>query len=303
VFQAEGLDPEKGPADWDLLRDVALRLTRRRDPGYERVGFLPLFGNSWLYLFGWLAGGEPVRFGQDGTKVRCVLNEPPWVQALEYLTATYRELGGQERLDAWLQEANGTGAQQAMLTGKLAMVINTDNWGGVNFGRYAPDLDFTIALPPAPKGRQPLTWSGIWNMVVLKQTKLPDEATEFIAFVTAVDGLRAWAHGALNDFRATSAVTGGYWYPAVATNRPGGAAIYELAKGQMSERGQKLRRFSQDALQTSKTRPVMPSGLEIWDAQANAATEALAGKGTPKALLDTYTEIANARLREVGVSF
>ena len=190
-----------------------------------------------------------------------------------------------------------------MLTGKLAMIVNTDNWGGSNLGRYAPDLDFAVALPPGPKGTSPLTWSGIWNMVVMKQTKLPDDATEFIAFVTAVDGLRAWAQGALADFRATSAISGGYWYPAVATNRAGGEAIYEIAKGQMPERGQALRRFSQEALQSSMTRPVMPAGLDVWEAQGSAAADALAGKGTPKALLDSYTQATNARLQELGVGF
>jgi multiple sugar transport system permease protein len=301
AFKTAGLDPEQAPRNWDDLKDFTLRLTRRQGGSYERVGFIPLFGNSWLYLFGWLNGAEPVQFSPDGTKVRCTLNDAKWVQALEYIVSIYTALGGKESLDAWLREAHGSGAQHALLTGRLAMMITTDTFGGT-FGQYAPDMDYGFALPPAPRGRQPLTWSGIWNMVVMKGSKLPDDATEFISFVTSVDGLRPWAEGALSNFRVRSGGAG-YWYPNVATNRRGGDAIYEVAKGQMPERGQRLRRFSQEALQSSRSRPIMPAGLEVWDAQRLAQEDAIAGKATPKAALDNYTQIVNARLQELGVYF
>ncbi len=301
VFKAEGLDPEKGPADWDELKQYTLRLTRRAGSGYERVGFIPLFGNSWLYLFGWLNGAEPVQFSSDGQKVRCILNDAKWVQALEYLVDLYKVIGGKDATDAWLKETNGSGAQQVLLQGKLAMEITTDTFGGT-LGAYAPDLDYGYSLPPAPKGKQPLTWSGIWNMVVMKDTKLPDQATEFIAFVTSADGMRAWAEGALADFRAKSGGAG-YWYPSVATNRRGGDAIFDVAKGQMPERGQKLRQFSQQALQHSRSRPIMPAGLEVWDAQDKATQDAIAGKASPQAALDDYTRQTNAKLQQLGFSF
>jgi ABC-type glycerol-3-phosphate transport system substrate-binding protein len=137
----------------------------------------------------------------------------------------------------------------------------------------------------------------------MKTTKLPDESVDFISFVTSVDGLKAWAQGALGDFRASSLVNGGYWYPAVSTNRPAGEAIFEIAKGQMPDRGQKLRRFSQEALQSSRIRPVMPAGLEVWNAQGSAADDVLAGKGSPKAILDNYTQLVNAQLQQLGIYF
>lgn len=302
AFLSAGMDPEKGPANWDELREYALRIHRPQGDSFERVGFIPLFGNSHLYHFGWLNGAESVQFSQDGTKARCTLNDGKWVQALEYMVGLYNAGGGKARLDAWLSEGHSTGAQHGMLTGKLGMMINTDNFGGT-FGRLAPEVDYGFTVPPAPRGKPPLTWSGIWNMVVMKDSKRPAEAIEFISFATSADGLRAWADGALNDFRARNAGAGGYWYPSVATNRRGGDAIFEVAKGQMPERGQKLRRLSQEMLSNSRSRPVMPAGLEVWDAQRLAASEAVEGKTNPKAALDNYTQVANARFQELGIYF
>ena len=51
------------PKNWDELRDYAKRLTTYRVPGdprsgIRRLGFAPNFGNSWLYMYAWQAGGE-----------------------------------------------------------------------------------------------------------------------------------------------------------------------------------------------------------------------------------------------------
>lgn len=300
VLRIEGYPPDKGPADWDALREYTVRMTRRQSTGYERVGFIPLFGNSWLYLFGWLNGAEPVQFSQDGTKVRCILNDAKWVQALDFMNGLYTAIGGKDAMDNWLKEANGTGSQQALLAGRVAMMIFTDTFGAT-IGKDAPTLNFGFSLPPAPKGKAALTWSGIWNMVVMKDAKRPDEAAEFISWVTAVDGVKAWAEGMLSSFRATGST--GYWYPNVSTNRRAGEAAFEVAKGQMPEPGQRLRKFSQDALQTSRSRPVMPAGLEVWDAQAAAQTAAFSGKQTPKAALDEQTQMVNARFADLGIGF
>ena len=58
IFAAEGLDHP--PRDWDELYEYAKKLTNyNKDKGYyERIGFAPQYGNSWLYLYGWLNGGK-----------------------------------------------------------------------------------------------------------------------------------------------------------------------------------------------------------------------------------------------------
>lgn len=302
TFKAEGIPPEKGPTTWDELKEYTVRLTRRSAGGFERVGYVPHYAgitNSHLYLYGWLNGAEPVQLSPDGKKQRCTLNDAKWVKALEYMADLFTVLGGKERIDAWRPEAHGSGAQHALLTGKLAMLISTDTFART-FGQYAPDLDYGYALPPAPRGKQALTWSGIWNVVVPTGAKRPEEGAEFAAFAAAVEGMRAWAEGTLQDFRARAAGAG-YWYPAVSTNRAGGEAIFAVARPQMPERGQQIYRFSLNALQTSRSRPVIPAGLEIWDAQTNATADVLAGKGTPAAVLDDYARRVNAKFQELGV--
>jgi multiple sugar transport system substrate-binding protein len=303
VFRAEGLNADRSPANWDELREYTRRLTRPKGDSYERIGFIPLFGNSWLYLFGWLNGAEPVQFSPDGTKQRCIIDDGKWVQALEYLVSLYDLIGGKQRSDAWLQEMNAPGAGHVWLAGKVPMMITTDTFGAT-IGKFAPTLDFGFTLPPAPQGKQPLTWSGIWNMVVMKDSKHPAQAVEFIAYVTAVEGLRAWAEGTLTGFRTDPATsTAGYWYPPVATNRRGGEAIFEVARDQMPEVGKRLYQFSSNALESSRHRPVMPAGLEVWDALAGATNDALAGKLSAKEALAQYAARVNAKFQELGVLF
>ena len=67
------------PATWEELETMAVKLTERDDQGrIRRIGFAPNFGNSWLYLYGWMNGAEYV--SADGRA--CTLNEPRVVGAL-----------------------------------------------------------------------------------------------------------------------------------------------------------------------------------------------------------------------------
>ena len=63
LFKRAGLVDENGqarpPRDWDELEEYAVKLTERDDKGKLKVvGFAPQYGNSWLYIYGWMTGGE-----------------------------------------------------------------------------------------------------------------------------------------------------------------------------------------------------------------------------------------------------
>ena len=46
---------DRPPENWDELKQYASAMTEREGKNfYNRVGFAPLWGNSWLYLYGWL---------------------------------------------------------------------------------------------------------------------------------------------------------------------------------------------------------------------------------------------------------
>jgi len=47
------------PRTWEELEEMAVAMTERDENGeIVSIGFIPNFGNSWLYLYGWQAGGE-----------------------------------------------------------------------------------------------------------------------------------------------------------------------------------------------------------------------------------------------------
>jgi multiple sugar transport system permease protein len=85
----------KPPRTWEELRQYATKLTVYRTPGDKRsgivrLGFAPNYGNSWLYLYSWQAGGEFM----NADRTRVTMNTPPNVRALQYMSEVYDELGG-----------------------------------------------------------------------------------------------------------------------------------------------------------------------------------------------------------------
>ena len=154
------------PRDWDELRDFAVRLTERDPKGnLQTVGFAPNYGNSWLYMYGWMAGGEFM--SADGR--RCTLNDPPIVEALRYMTELYDLQGGYRDVMAF-QSGFQSGELDPFLTGKVAMKID-GVWQMPFLAQFGRDVDWAVAPPPLPKreiarGRATVTWNGGWAYAI-----------------------------------------------------------------------------------------------------------------------------------------
>ena len=105
LLRQEGLvDPKtkqpQPPRTWEELRDYANRLTRYKragdkNSGIARLGFGPNFGNSWLYMYLFQAGGNTM--SPDRTKV--TLDSPPvarrcatWRMCMTILADTRRSI-------------------------------------------------------------------------------------------------------------------------------------------------------------------------------------------------------------------
>ena len=148
LFREAGLDPDKPPRTWDELKEFAKKLTRYAPDGsYERIGFIPNYGNSWLYLYSWQNGGEFL--SPDGRT--CTMNNPYSVEALQFMVEMYDMLGGVTKVDAF---ASGfeTNDLDPFLTGKVGMKVDGD-WILNNIARFGPDLDFGVAPAPVPRER------------------------------------------------------------------------------------------------------------------------------------------------------
>ena len=191
LLRQEGLVDEKGqprpPKTWEELRDYASRLTRYNRPGEKssgisRLGFGPNYGNSWLYMYAWQAGGEFM----NADLSHITLDSPPVVRALTYMTEIYDDLGGFKEVDAF-QSAFLKGELDPFLRGQVAMKID-GNWNLPQISDWKRDMDFSLSPAPIPQdrlaaGEKPITWSGGWALVVPKTARNKEGAWKLIQFL------------------------------------------------------------------------------------------------------------------------
>ncbi|MGC4031790.1 MAG: extracellular solute-binding protein [Tepidisphaeraceae bacterium] len=153
----------KPPTTWDELRDYAKKLTERDANGRLRtVGFAPNYGNSWLYLYGFL--NDAKFMSDDGTQ--CTLASPAAIDALTYMQQVYDDAGGYEAVMAF-QAGFQTDALDPFIQGKVAMKID-GNESLRQVAQYGRDVDFGIAPPPGRRrsrrtARSPGPAAGRWR--------------------------------------------------------------------------------------------------------------------------------------------
>src|SRR5579871_1766540 len=109
----------KPPQTWDELLDDTKKLTRTNPDGtFQQIGFIPNYGNSWLYIYSWENDGEFM--SPDGRT--CTMNAPNNVEALDYMVKVYDALGGVTKVSAF-QSGFQSQELDPFLTGKVAMKI------------------------------------------------------------------------------------------------------------------------------------------------------------------------------------
>lgn len=159
LFRKAGLDPDRPPRTWSELLEYAKKLTLRDQKGaIKQIGFIPNWGNSWLYLYSWQNGGEFM--SADGRT--CTMDSPQSIEALKYMVSIYDALGGAKQVDQF-QSGFQVEAMDPFVTGKVAMKIDVDQVS--NFvARFNPELDFGIAPAPVPDKRAAATADNVdWN--------------------------------------------------------------------------------------------------------------------------------------------
>ncbi len=189
AFRQAGLADEKGrpipPKNWEELRADATKLTRLNSDGtIARIGFMPNFGNSWLYMYALQAGGHLL--SPDGTQV--IMDSPAVVKALRFMTDIYDDLGGYTKVDSF-RTGFQTGVLDPFIKGQIGMKIDGD-WALKDIAQNDPGMDFAIYPAPLPqdqldKGLKPITWAGGFSLVIPSTAKEKEGAFKLMQFLSS----------------------------------------------------------------------------------------------------------------------
>ena len=287
MFRAAGLDPEKPPQTWKAFIDAAKKLTKRiPGGGYEHLGFIPIFGQGWLYLWSWQEDGEFM--SPDGR--RCTMNNPATLESLSTMVSWYDALGGVDAINAFSGGFAGN-EQDPFMTGKLAMKIDGD--GFVNsIARYHPEMDFAVCPVPVPSARlrhegrfanDPtwVTWSGGFAWAVPRGAAHPKESWAFIQWMTSPEanliGAKAQAAYARGKNRL--------FVPGLYANNKATEAVFSVYKADLPEKFLRAKTVAMDLLPFTKFRPVTFVGQRLWDEHVRAVDAATRHAKTPEAAL------------------
>lgn len=194
-LRAAGLDPERPPRTWSEVLKYSKVLTEKNPDGtLKRAGFMPNFGNSWLYMYAFQNNAEFM--SKDGRK--CTLDSPESEEALKFMVQGYDLLGGYEKARSF--ESGFLGKENdAFIIGKVAMKVDGD-WILASLARYGPQLDFGVGPAPVPDDRYNkvgrfknekdtfVTWMGGYCLAIPKGARNIEDGWKYIKFATSTEG-------------------------------------------------------------------------------------------------------------------
>lgn len=266
LFREAGLD--RPPRDWDEMVEFSKKLTKPANSSapLTQVGFVPTFGNTWLYLYGWQKGAT---FLDDAGDVK--VNQPATLAALEWMKRTL-DWYGVDRIKRF-EGGFGNDALNPFVIGKLAMVGDEVSLTSA-IRRYRPDLDYDVAPLPWPRDGVHATWSGGFSLVVPRGARNMEASWEFIKFMSGRDAQTSFG------VRASA-------LPAnrLATDVP----FYSSDP--------KWRVFVSE-MEYSHYRPLSVAGSAVWDAMLRARDFVTYGVKAPKQALDDAQGEIDRALRE-----
>ncbi len=286
------------PRSWEELEEMALAMTERDENGnLQRVGFIPNYGNTFLYMYGWMAGGEFM--SEDGLTI--TLNDTNILYALDYVTRLYDQLGGAQKVDAF-QSTFQRDALDPFIMGKVAMKID-GVWVMSSLARYGRDLNVGAAPPPLPqreidKGRQPLSWIGGWAYAIPSTAQEKQAAWELIRFLSSRRALEIMTRSENYTYLAQ----GRPYIPRQVANREFNQWLYDefiAANPALEQKFKDVMAVFNDMLEYSRCRPVTPVGQKLWNAQRYAMDDAINHERTPVEALDYHTAMTQRSLDEV----
>lgn len=291
ILSRAGFVDEKGeaqpPRTWDELKDYSVRLSEYEGDNLTRAGFIPNYGNSWLYLYGWQNGGE---FMTPDSR-QCTLNDPEIVEALQFMVDVYDAVGrgtpatpGAQQVDAFAQSFEGA-ERDPFYVGKVAMKID-GNWVLSSIAEYAPNLNYGVAPAPVPEGQEPITWSGGFAWAIPKGARDADLSFRFIEWMTSRE---AW----LLDSEVLSRYylsRGKPYVPNMTARRDVNQALFEAYVQGNRDLPPSVSgdyKLFMDLMDHSRFRPVCAVGQLLWDEHVRAWERATRHQMSPEEALTT----------------
>lgn len=180
MFKEAGLDPEKGPANWEEMQDYAIKLKKDGRQGLE----IPVTGFAyWMMQTFALQNGENL-MTQDGKKV--MFDTPENVEGLQYwvdLAAKHKAMP--EGVTDW------STVPSDFLEGKTAMMYHTT--GNLTNVKKNATFDFGVSFLPAKKQYGSPTGGG--NFYIFKDISPEKQqaAWEFVKFMTEPERAAQWS--------------------------------------------------------------------------------------------------------------
>jgi len=264
------------PATWEELYADTVKLTKYDSNGnFKQIGFIPNYGNSWLYLYSWQNGGEFM--SPDGRT--CTMANPRTVGALDFMVKVYDALHGASHVNAYTQTFQPN-ALDPFLTGQVAMKID-GNWVLDSIGRYAPaNFEFGVAPAPVPAARLAhrgifkgvpdyITWSGGFSYAMPIGCRHPKLAWDFIKWMNSLKGQRI-RNRAQQQYYQT---LGRIYVPTMSANQPVNIEIFKEFAPPRPALREGMKVFL-NLMPLSKFRPVTFVGQTLWDQQVDAFDEA-----------------------------
>lgn len=287
ALKAAGLDAERPPRTWSEVLAYSKILTKRNPDGtLARAGWLPNFGNTWLYMFAFQMNASFM----SADNRTCTMYTPAAEKALQFMVDGYDLLGGYEKAKAFETGFQG-GENDAFLIGKVAMKVDGD-WILKDLIRYGPRLDLGVAPPPVPDDRfykrgdfkdekeTFITWVGGFSLAIPRGACNVEGAWRFIKFATSVEG-RILEHRAQREWERSR---GRDYVPRMSASIPANAVILKEFKPSVPKFAAALKQHV-DMAPFGKTRPPTFVGQRLWDEHVRAMENATLGRMSPKVAL------------------
>ena len=191
-LRAAGLDPERPPRTWSETLAYSRVLTEKAPDGtLKKAGFIPNWGNSWLYMYSFQNNGSLM--SED--RRRATLTAPENVEALQFMMDGYKILGGMEQANKFQAGFRG-GENTPLALGLVAMYI-TGDWEIATYARNSPNAFFKTAPAPVPddrffkRGRFAnekdtfITWAGGFAFSIPRGARNVEEAWRFLKWISS----------------------------------------------------------------------------------------------------------------------